>query len=140
MNNKAIISAEISRKIEFYDLDPMQIVWHGNYVKYFEEARCALLDLIDYNYDKMNESGYHWPIVDMRVKYVGSAQFKQTIRIIAELIEYENRIKINYRVIDKDSGQVLTKGYTVQAAVNVDTGEMAFMSPQILLDKLAKFL
>ena len=39
-----MISAEISTQAQFYDLDPMQIVWHGNYARYLEQARCALLD------------------------------------------------------------------------------------------------
>ena len=30
--------------VEFYDLDPMNVVWHGNYVKYLEKARCDLLE------------------------------------------------------------------------------------------------
>ena len=46
-----MISAEIRTKAQFYDLDPMQIVWHGNYARFFEQARCALLDKIDFNYD-----------------------------------------------------------------------------------------
>lgn len=41
--------AEVEMQVQFFDLDPMQIVWHGNYVKYLEVVRCALLDKIDYN-------------------------------------------------------------------------------------------
>jgi hypothetical protein len=59
-------SAEIALKIQFYDLDPMQVVWHGNYARYFEQARCALLDSIGYNYPEMKASGYAWPVIDMQ--------------------------------------------------------------------------
>lgn len=52
MDNKQLkqhpISAEYVVEVPFFDLDPMHIVWHGNYVKYFEEARCQLLRTIDY--------------------------------------------------------------------------------------------
>ncbi|NVJ65235.1 MAG: acyl-CoA thioesterase [Gammaproteobacteria bacterium] len=140
MRSKAIVSAQINRRIEFYDLDPMQIVWHGHYVKYFEEARCALLDKIEYNYDQMDASGFYWPIVDMRVKYVSSAKFKQEICIIANLVEYENRLKMEYRVTGASSQQVLTKGYTIQAAVDKESGELQFVSPPILSKKLANYL
>lgn len=37
------MNTEIKIKVPFYDLDPMNIVWHGNYVKYMEEARCDFL-------------------------------------------------------------------------------------------------
>ena len=40
-------SAEIALQIQFYDLDPMEIVWHGRYVEYLENARCALFDQIE---------------------------------------------------------------------------------------------
>jgi len=41
--------AEVELTVEFFDVDSMQIVWHGNYLKYMERARCALLDKIGYN-------------------------------------------------------------------------------------------
>lgn len=51
-------SAEICLTIPFHDVDMMQIVWHGHYVRYLEIARCALLDELDYNYNQMRESGF----------------------------------------------------------------------------------
>jgi acyl-CoA thioester hydrolase len=47
---------EIEVKPAFFDLDPMAVVWHGNYVKYFEYARSALLQKFDYDYVQMRES------------------------------------------------------------------------------------
>ena len=40
---KDIFSVSTEIEVPFYDIDPMDIVWHGNYIKYFEVARCALL-------------------------------------------------------------------------------------------------
>ena len=66
-------SASVEFEVQFHDLDPMLIVWHGRYVKYLEVARGALLDLIDYNYDAMKESGFAWPVIDMHLRYVAPA-------------------------------------------------------------------
>ena len=41
-----MISKSVALKAQFYDVDSMNVVWHGNYVKYFETARCALLEEI----------------------------------------------------------------------------------------------
>ena len=68
----------------------MQVVWHGNYPRYLEQARCILLDRIDYNYSQMIASGYIWPIVDMRIKYVRSVRFGQEIRVTATIAEFES--------------------------------------------------
>ena len=67
-------SATIELSPAFHDLDPMEVVWHGNYIKYLELARCALLQSFDYDYPQMRESGYLWPIVDLRTKYLRSAR------------------------------------------------------------------
>ncbi len=136
MAPRPIIEAEVELDIQFYDTDMMGVVWHGNYLKYFEIARCELLRKFNYDYLDMAESGYVWPIVDMRIKYVSSAKFGQRIKVIATLVEYEFRMKINYLVIDVVSGVKLTKGYTVQVAVNLSTKEMCMASPDILLARL----
>src|SRR3546814_5621875 len=102
-----MISAEVDITPQFYDLDPMHIVWHGNYARYLEHVRSALLDKIGYNYQEMIDSGCMWPIVDMRIKYVKSIRFHQAIRIQAMLAEYENRIRIYYRICDRPTGAML---------------------------------
>jgi len=129
-------SAETVIKAQFYDLDPMNVVWHGNYARFLEQARCELLDSIGYNYAEMKESGFAWPIVDMRIKYVRPVLFGQEIVVTATIIETQNRLKIDYRIRDRASGEVLTKATTVQVAGNMTTGEMQLESPAALTDKI----
>jgi len=130
------LTTTVDIEIPFHDCDPMNVVWHGNYPRYFEVARCQLLRLFNYDYADMVASGYMWPIVDMRLKYVGSAKFTQVITVSASLVEYEHRIKINYLICDKKTGAKLTKGYTVQAAVSIESNELQLESPAILAEKL----
>jgi len=136
MTKNAILSASVDIEVPFHDCDPMQVVWHGNYARYLEVARCALLRKIDYDYLDMQDSGYVWPIVDMRTKFVGSALFAQMITVDAHLVEYESRLKIAYLISCKSTGKKLTKAHTVQVAVDLQTKEMQFVSPDILTTKL----
>lgn len=129
-------SAEIELQVQFFDLDPMQIVWHGNYVKYLEIVRCALFESIDYNYMQMKESGYTWPVIDMHLRYVAPATFGQRIKLRASIVEWENRLKIDYMITDAVSGRRLTRASTMQVAVDIATGEMCFVSPPVLFEKL----
>lgn len=141
MNNKnALLVSSVEIEIPFHDCDPMNIVWHGNYARYLEVARCELLRKFDYDYLQMRESGYAWPIVDMRIKYIDSALFTQRIRVEAYLKEYEQRLKIDYVIFDVATNKRLTKAYTVQVAVEQQSGEMQYVSPPILMQKLAKVL
>ncbi|WP_033069054.1 acyl-CoA thioesterase [Thalassospira australica] len=135
-----MISASVNETVQFYHLDPMNVVWHGNYVQFFENARCALLDEIGYNYPQMDESGFVWPIVDMRVKYVAPCRFGQKINVAATLREFENRLKIDYLVTDAQTGQKLTKGFTIQVAVDKTTGEMLYRSPDFFIEKMEALL
>ena len=129
-------SVETEMQVQFFDLDPMQIVWHGNYVKYLEVARCALFDAIDYNYLQMKESGFAWPVIDMSLRYIGPATFGQRLLLRADLVEYENRLKIDYLISDAVSGKRLNRASTTQVAVDIASGEMCFVSPPVLLQKL----
>lgn len=133
---KCIVSCEVEIEVPFFDVDLMEIVWHGHYLKYFEIARCALLDKIDYGYMQMRESGYAWPVVDVRVRYAKPAKFGQKIVVHADLVEWENRMKITYTIADKKTGVRLTRGHTVQVAVDIATGEMCYESPPVLFEKL----
>lgn len=137
---KSLVSSFIDNKVPFYDVDSMRIVWHGHYVKYIEDARCELLDKIGYNYQAMEDSGYLWPIVDMRLKYVASAKFASEIRVYAFLVEYETRMKIAYEIYDIASGKLLNKAHTVQVAVDLHTEEMLYESPLVFVDKIKAML
>ena len=128
--------AEVEMQVQFFDLDPMNIVWHGRYVEYLELARCALFDSIDYNYVQMQASGYGWPVIDLHLRYVGSATFGQRLKLRASLVEWENRLKIEYLITDAKTGRRLTRATTTQVAVDAATGEMCFVSPPILFEKL----
>ena len=83
----------------------MAVVWHGHYIKYFELARSALLQKFDYDYPQMRDSGFAWPIVDMRSKYVGPVRYGQKIKVRAKITEWEYRLKIEYLVPDAESGR-----------------------------------
>ena len=128
--------AEVEMQVQFYDVDAMHIVWHGNYVKYLEVARCALLDKIGYNYDAMQASGYAWPVVDLSVRYVAPATFGQRIVLRADIVEWENRLKIDYLISDAATGTRLTRASSTMVAVDLATKEMCFASPAILFKQL----
>lgn len=133
---KGIHHAEVDIEIPFHDIDMMEVVWHGHYAKYFEIARCALLEKINYNYLQMRDSGYSWPVIDLRIRYIKPVVFGQIVTVCADIVEWENRLKLDYLIVDKYTGSRLTKGYSIQVAVDRQAGEMCFESPVILFEKL----
>jgi acyl-CoA thioester hydrolase len=135
-----MITASAEIIVPFHDLDPVEIVWHGNYVKYLEVARDHLMLQIGYSHDAMRASGFVWPVVELKLRYLQAARLRQKLRVRASILEYEQRLKIVYEISDAASGRRLTRAHTVQVAVRVDTGEMLFQTPPILREKIAAAL
>lgn len=127
--------AEVDITVSFHDCDPMGVVWHGNYFRFFEVAREALLRSVNYSYGEMAASGYVWPVVDTRVKYRQPLRCEETIRVSARITEYENRLRIDYEVRNA-AGQITTKAHTLQVAVEQESQALCFVSPDILLERL----
>jgi acyl-CoA thioester hydrolase len=138
-DRKLELSAEITLITAFQDADPMGVVYHGNYFRYFEEARRVLMEKINYNYLDMQASGYLWPVIDSHVKYVKAIPFNHQIRITATLSEWENRLRVDYIIYDAQTGERMTKAYTRQVAVEIATQEMCFASPALFIDKLEPY-
>lgn len=134
------LSAEIEFSVEFYDVDSMNIVWHGNYIKYFEKARCALLEKIGYGYLQMSQSGYAFPVTDIKAKYIKPLFFQQKVRATATLEEYESLLRISYVIQDTQTGEITTKGKSSQVAVKIDTRTTCFDCPDILIKKVRTLL
>ncbi|MDR1388915.1 MAG: acyl-CoA thioesterase [Treponema sp.] len=133
------LTAEIIFTVEFYDVDAMELVWHGNYVKYMEKARCALLDKIGYGYSAMKESGYAFPVTGISLKYIRPLRFGDTVRAKAILDEYENCIRIKYEFYDKE-GTITTKGTSTQMAFCIKKNESCFACPAVFIDRVEKLL
>ena len=114
----------------------MHYVWHGHYYKYFEVVRTKLFQSIDYDVLQMKASGYSWPIIETFCKYVQPMLYNQLIQVSAKIQEYENRLKIIYRISDAKTGEKLATGHTTQVAVDMKNNEMCFVSPKILLKKV----
>jgi acyl-CoA thioester hydrolase len=133
-----MIWAEAEVCAEFYDIDPMQVVWHGNYVRFLEVGRKALLESLDYGYEQMRASGWSFPVVDMRLRYVKPAVLGQRLRVRAQLAEWENRLVVDYEIRDALSGQLLTKASTTQVAVSAATGELSFACPGDWIERVER--
>ncbi len=134
------LSAEVVFPVEFYDVDSMKVVWHGNYLKYMEKARCALLDKIGFGYLVMEKEKFAFPVTDVKIKYIKSLRFGEKVRAVAKLDEYENCIKIKYEFYNAETGELTTKAQSTQMAVNMETGESQFVCPQVFVQNVEKIL
>lgn len=140
MRSKGLIHTDTEIQVPFFDIDMMNVVWHGHYIKYLEVARCALLDRLDHNYQQMLDSGYAWPVIDLQLRYVRGAVFGQKLNVRASLVEWENRLKINYLISDAVTGERMTRATTIQVAVEIASHDMQLASPKVFTDAVQRAL
>ena len=126
----SLAEAETIIEVPFFDLDPMNVVWHGNYIKYTEIARCALLDKIGYSYDEMRIDGVMYPIAKMEMKFIKSAVFGQKLCVKAIIEELEPGLNIRYIIKDAKTGETLFKAKTMQICVEFATGKSLYEAPE----------
>lgn len=134
------VKNEITFPVEFYDVDTMRVVWHGNYVKYMEKGRCALLDSLNYGYLEMEKDGTAFPVVDIKLKYVRSLRFGDRARVISYLTEYENCIKIRYEIYNDKTGELCTKAESTQMAMGIESQKSSIVCPQRFIDNVNEYL
>lgn len=128
--------ASVELTVPFYDVDSMDVVWHGHYVKYLERARCALLDSIDYGYREMKANGHAWPVIRLALRYARPAYFGQVLLVEARMVEWEYRLVIEYDIGARDGDEKLSRASTTQIAVELASGETCLASPDILERRL----
>ena len=105
----------------FYDLDGIQMVWHGNYVKYMEDARERFGAKFGFEYLHIFNSGYLAPVVDMRLKYRNSARISDTLRMtIAYMPARAAKMVFRYTITRPSDGAIILEAETTQLFVTRD--------------------
>lgn len=132
-----LYQAETILNVEFYDLDPMNIVWHGNYLKYLETARCEMLNKLGYTYVDMKNDGFCFPIATVDMKFIKPCVFNQKLRIVSSIERIEPCLDIKYTIFDNETGERLFKAKTMQICVDVNTKESVYEAPENLKKKLS---
>ena len=126
------LTATVDIEVPFHDLDPVNIVWHGNYAKYLEAARDALMRSIGFSHPEMMQAGVIWPVTEMKLRYVRAARLGERLRVTATLLEYDPRLKIGYEIRELGSGSRCTRAHTIQVPVTWPDGTLLFAAPAAL--------
>ena len=125
--------------VQFFDLDPMNVVWHGNYVKYLEQARCEMLAKIGYTYNDMKADGVAYPIAKINLKYIKPAQFMQKLKVVTTLVELEPSLNIKYEIFDANSGEKIFVAKSMQICVDIKTMESVYKAPKRFVERVQNY-
>ncbi|HIJ19706.1 MAG TPA: acyl-CoA thioesterase [Deltaproteobacteria bacterium] len=123
-------TCEVHLTVPFHDLDPMHIVWHGNYMKYFDVARFALFDRCGIDlYEYSKDSLIIFPIIKTNTKHIMALRNKDKFIVQATVLEVKAKIVIDFQIRRSETGVICTKGRSEQVAVKLPEMEMLFEIP-----------
>lgn len=130
-------SCEIMHKVPFYDLDPMQIVWHGNYFHYFEDARVALFSQLGIDlYEFYVRTQYLFPIIKTSTKHIYPLRYGDEFICKASLVEGKMKIVVDFEITLKHDKKLCVRGRTEQVAVKAPEMEIMFTIPDEIREAL----
>ena len=99
------------RKINYYETDKMGIVHHSNYIRFFEEARCELLEKNDLPYDLMESKGIMSPVLGVSCIYKQHITFGDIIKVHTYIKDFSGvKFTVAYEIYNKKTAQLCVVG------------------------------
>ncbi len=119
----------VTLPVSFHDTDAMGVIWHGNYLKYFEIAREGLFNEHGLDYTAMEKSGYVYPVIEEKIRYPKAiTAYSKQLKVRAYLEEVLNRVKVGFEVYNEQD-ELCAFGYTIQVAVKQQSHELCLEVP-----------
>ena len=122
---------ELEINIRFSDTDAMGVVWHGNYLRFFEDAREAFGNNYDLRYIDMYNEGYFTPIVKSEINHKSPLYYGDKVKAIATLIpSAAAKLVFEYEIINLTSNSLSATGKTVQIFLTVKDRTLELNKPE----------
>ncbi|MFZ3044352.1 MAG: thioesterase family protein [Desulfatirhabdiaceae bacterium] len=103
----------------YADTDQSRVVYHANYLRYFEVGRNTLMRDAAYPYKEIEESGFVYPIIRVELDYFSPLRYDDPMMIFTRLSDIERvKLQFDYIITHRDTGDIVCKGYTRHCATN----------------------
>ena len=131
-------------RVLYADTDAMAIVYHTNYIKWFEAGRNELLRSLGYPYTRLEDQGFLLPLTECYCSFLTPAVYDDLLEIEASIGELKAAtIRLDYQIFRKSTGELLAKGFTRHAVTDRQFKPVRLRSVapdlyQIMTEKLDK--
>lgn len=121
--------------IRFNDCDPLGIVWHGNYMAYFEDSREAFSKKFNLDFHHFYYLGYTVPLVHVSSDFKRTLSFRDVIDIEARYIFTDAaKIIFEYTITKADTKELVCTGQTIQVFIDKKSNELCLVYPDCMLE------
>ncbi|HKJ47496.1 MAG TPA: thioesterase family protein [Christiangramia sp.] len=127
-----VLQNRIKMHVRFHECDPLQIVWHGNYYKYFEEGREEFCKEHGISYLDAKRNGFATPIVKTSCDHKLPLKYGDEFEVETSFINSDAaKIIFNYKIFS--SGKLICTGETIQVFIDKNS-ELVLNNPPFFLD------
>ncbi len=128
-------------KVKFSDVDPLHIVWHGNYIRYFEDGREAFGEKYGLSYLDVFANNLVTPIVNVNVDYKSPLEYGDTALVETTFIETPAaKIIFNFKIFNKKSNKLVATGTSTQVFLDSKSKELFWTNPPFYVEWKKKWL
>lgn len=108
-------------RVQYYETDQMGVVHHSNYIRWFEEARTAVMGDAGVGYDEVERRGYLSPVLSAQCRYLQSMRFGEIAEIRLKMHRSKGvRFSFEYEVRDHTTGELRAAGETTHCFMRRD--------------------
>src|SRR5450432_1622637 len=139
MLNKLVHTTEV--RVRFNETDPLGIVWHGHYIRYFEDGREDFGNQYGIGYLDIYRQGFISPVVNVDCSFKKSLRYGDTVMIETTYIACEAaKIIFHYRLFNKKNNELVATGNSVQVFLDNKESLLQLQNPLFFEDWKIKYL
>ena len=125
----------VEMNVPFYDVDPMQIVWHGNYYKYVEIARNELMRSKGIEPWEVARNGYLFVVIESKCRHSYALRYNERFRVTARFKDIDYRLNVGFEIMNLTHNRRAARGHTVLATLDAE-GNLLLGTPDAILKRI----
>ena len=131
---EASLTDRVEIQVRFSEVDALQIVWHGEYVKYIEDGRESFGQRYGLSYMDIRKAGFAAPIVKLNIDYKLSLSFNEQAIVETRYVDCDAaKIQFDYTIYRKTDGAVIAEASTIQVFTHLYTNLLELNNPDFYL-------
>jgi acyl-CoA thioester hydrolase len=128
--------ARVRLVVPFHDCDPLQVVWHGRYLEYFELARTELFATRGLDVPHFRELGYKMYVSEVRCRYTHPLSYGDQAEVTARPTALRPLLRIAYSITNLTRKRRSARGFTVLAVTDLK-GRLLPETPDAIIRRLS---
>lgn len=103
----------------YAETDQMGVIYHGNYITWFEQARSGYFRALGYSYKRLEDEGFWLPVIEVGCKYIAPAKYDEEVYVKTYISMCKGvRLELTYEVYDAQNDTLLVTGFTQHATTD----------------------